>query len=112
MNGCTLSYVTEASVTQASGYFTYTRTETAPLGQISHILSTTTGILAFATSGSIEIYVVYSAPTDGSEATPPHNSSNNNFSIETADEAMADRMTKALQHAVELCKAVSKPDLF
>jgi hypothetical protein len=68
--------------------------------------------LAFATSGSIEIYVVYSAPTDGSEATPPHNSSNNNFSIETADEAMADRMTKALQHAVELCKAVSKPDLF
>ena len=107
MNGCTLSIVTEAE-----GYHKYTRTQTAPLGQLSNIGPATGMIMAFATNDSIETHTVHPAPTDGSEATTPLDESVPALIIETDDEAMSARMVKALQHAVALCKAVSKPDLF
>jgi hypothetical protein len=67
--------------------------------------------LAGAKNDSIEVHSVYPAPTDGLKATPPQDHTNSFLMIETDDEAMAARVIKALQHAVALCRAASKPDL-
>jgi hypothetical protein len=117
MKGCTLSV--DEKVSMKNGDWSWTSTYTVPLAEVRSVdwthrdappstMPNWSG--AIYVSGTRAVIMVHTV--DASKDIPPKDKAFSSFGIFTYDEAIAARMVKALQHAVALCKLVSKPDIF
>ncbi|MDE3106274.1 MAG: hypothetical protein KGK08_13980, partial [Acidobacteriota bacterium] len=110
VKGCTLSFTQEDTEGDRTNW---TISETMDLGRIEWLkaIPVQKAILGATKGDDVELHYV-SMPDQDGKVTPPESRRTSAVGIETDDDAMAARMVKALQHAIDLCKATAKPDLF